>query len=408
MRVFALGGYGAVGIPSAELLVESELVSEIAIAGKSLERAEKAAVEIGDKAKAVQVDGADEEQLANVLVGYDIIVNTVSNQVAIPSLNAAIRRGAHYCDVGYGEDFITKMREYDAEARDAGITAIICTGISPCITNLMGVQAASQLDVTEQLRSGRSWLFEGAQTLTPDQWTQKPSENLSLLQEFKGFLEWMLQIAQQTESRTVRSYQNGRWVDKDPRTSGLHAPLPKGGVFTAFPYGSYDPLFDSLPQDLANSRPVEVWLSPLPPQLHDLFREQALRVAAGDVEPAIALSSFYETVEKDPDRWLAVTGEIVRYSPEWVTAVGSKNGRAARYSCWLVPTIWSERAAWLLTSIPLVVAVFRILRGEVRKRGILIAEKTFEPLPFFDEVASLMPDPLPNGKLIGESFEWLE
>ncbi|MGB3716312.1 MAG: saccharopine dehydrogenase NADP-binding domain-containing protein [Candidatus Promineifilaceae bacterium] len=408
MKIFALGGYGAVGFPSAEFLVENDLVSEIALAGRSLERAEQAAAKIGDRAKAVQVDGANEEQLASLAAGYDIIVNAASNQVALPALHAAVRTGAHYCDVGYGLDFIAQMLELAAEAKDAGITAIICTGISPCITNLMGVHAASQLDVTEQLRSGRSWLFEGAQTLTPRQWIENPSENLALLHEFKDFLGWMLQLAQQTESRTVRAYKDGRWVDKDPRTSGLQAPLPQGGTFTAFPYASYDPLFDSLPQDLARARPVEVWFSPLPPQLHDLYREQARRVAAGDVEPTIALSSFYDTVENDPDRWLTVTDDFVPISPEWVTAVGSKEGRAARYNCWLSPDSWSERAAWLLTSIPLVVAVLRILRGEVRERGILIAETAFEPLPFFDEVASLMPDPLPDGKLIGESLEWLE
>ena len=53
-------------------------------------------------------------------------------------------------------------------------------------------------------------------------------------------------------------------------------------------------------------------------------------------------------------------------------------------------------------------AVLRILRGEIPERGVMTAEKTFEPLPFFEEVASLLPEPPPDGKLIGESFEWLE
>ncbi len=30
------------------------------------------------------------------------------------------------------------------------------------------------------------------------------------------------------------------------------------------------------------------------------------------------------------------------------------------------------------------------------------------PLSFLDEVASLIPDALPDGRMIGESFEWLE
>ena len=52
--------------------------------------------------------------------------------------------------------------------------------------------------------------------------------------------------------------------------------------------------------------------------------------------------------------------------------------------------------------------MFKILRGEVKGRGVMLAEKAFEPQSFFDEVATLIPDPLPNGKLIGESFELLE
>lgn len=38
----------------------------------------------------------------------------------------------------------------------------------------------------------------------------------------------------------------------------------------------------------------------------------------------------------------------------------------------------------------------------------MTAETAFEPLSFFDEVVAVLPDPPPGGKLIGESFEWLE
>jgi hypothetical protein len=54
------------------------------------------------------------------------------------------------------------------------------------------------------------------------------------------------------------------------------------------------------------------------------------------------------------------------------------------------------------------VTVLRILRGDVRERGIMTAEKTFAPLPYFNEVAALMLDPPPDGKLIGNSFGWLD
>jgi hypothetical protein len=55
-----------------------------------------------------------------------------------------------------------------------------------------------------------------------------------------------------------------------------------------------------------------------------------LRVAAGDGDPASAMSSFYETVENDPDRWLTVTDDFTELSPDWVSAVGRVGGRTAR------------------------------------------------------------------------------
>jgi len=38
----------------------------------------------------------------------------------------------------------------------------------------------------------------------------------------------------------------------------------------------------------------------------------------------------------------------------------------------------------------------------------MTAETTFEPQSFFDEVVAVLPEPPADGKLIGESFEWLE
>jgi len=87
--------------------------------------------------------------------------------------------------------------------------------------------------------------------------------------------------------------------------------------------------------------------------------------------------------------------------------VGRKEGRAARFSCWLTAPMW-DVGGYFLTSVALVVAVIKILRGEIQERGVMTAETIFEPQSFFDEVVSLLPEPPPDGRLIGESFEWLE
>ena len=110
MKVFVLGGAGKVGLPAIKLLATSDLVTGIAVAGRDVQRAEQAARDLDGmpvEAVAVQVDGADEQALASLLAGYDIILNAAATKVVLPAVRAAARSGVHYCDVatfGSAED----------------------------------------------------------------------------------------------------------------------------------------------------------------------------------------------------------------------------------------------------------------------------------------------------------------
>lgn len=408
MKIFALGGYGKTGISAIKLLAQSKMVTEIAIVGRSLERAEKAAAEIGEKAIAVRADAADEQELTSLLAGYDIIINAATNELVIPAIRAAIHNNTHYCDMAWG-DVIEQALQLAPEAEAAGITSIVATGISPCISNLMGVYVARQLEEVEQLQLGRADIFnfENGQELTPQQWLKKPKESLAALHDFRPFIAWMLQRLQENGIRTGLDYRDGVWVETNPIKNGLEVPLPQGGTIIAYPYVSDHPLFDSLSSNLSRVAPVEMLFSPFPPQLHNVLREHALRVLEGEIDSDTAVNSFYNTIETDPHHWLTLPDDFVASSKMWVRAVGRKEGRAARYTCWFVEPMWNV-GGYFLTSVALVAAVHKILRGEIQERGVMLAETAFEPLSFFDEVVTLLPEPLPDGKLIEESFEWLE
>ena len=408
MRVFALGGYGKVGLPTIQLLAQSDLVTEIAVVGRNQERAEEAAREIGEKAIAVHADGTDEQKLTSLLAGYDIIMNAGYNDTVLPTIRAAIRTGTHYCDVAHGT-FVEQALPLASEAASAGITAILANGIAPGITNLMGVHVARQLEKVEQLQLGRADIFnfQSMRELTPQHWLKDPKESLAALPEFRSFVAWMLRRLQDNGIRTVCVYQGGRWIEMDPIRNGLEVPLPQGGTITLYPYVSGDPSWDSLSPGLSRVPPVEVWHSPFPPPLHDLLREHALRVLGGEIDSETGTDSFYGTVESDPHRWLTIPDDFVAPPQLWVTAVGRKKGRVARHSCWFTAPMWNV-GGYFLTSVALAVAVRKILRGEIRKRGVMTAETAFESLSFFEEVVSLIPNPPPDGNLIDESFEWLE
>ena len=263
MKVFALGGYGKTGLQAVKLLAQTDFVTKIAIAGRNLDSAEKAATEIGEKTVAIYADGTNDQELRSLTDGYDIIINTADNEVVLPSIRAAIHNGIHYCDISWGE-ILNQALPLASEAEAKGTTAIVANGISPCISNLMGVHVASQLDGVDQLQRGRAEIFnfETGQELSPNQWHEDPKESLTALYEFKPFIAWMLQRLQENGARTVLDYQDDRWLGVDPITKGLEIPKPTGDKDTSYPYGSGDDFFGMLPKDLSKISPVEIWFSP--------------------------------------------------------------------------------------------------------------------------------------------------
>ena len=408
MKVFTLGGYGKTAIPAVKILVQSDIVSEIAIAGRNLERARKAAVEIGEKATAIQADGTDIHQMLSLLAGYDIVMNAAYNDTVLPVLHACIRTGSDYCDVAWG-DLLKEAAQLDSEAITAGITAVVATGISPCISNLMGIHVARQLDEVEQLQIGRTDIydFQSGFEVTPKQWLEDPKESLEAMQKFRPFLSWVFQKLHNGGARTVRVYQKDQWVDVDPIRNGMDTPLPRGSTIISYPYSSADDSWGTLPRNLSNTPPVEVTHSLFPPQLDDKLRELVKHMLEGVINKDTAVNSFYNIIERDPQHWLTTTEDLISPAKIWVTAVGRKQNRAARCCCWFTAPMWNV-GGYFLTSVALAVAVLKILRGEVTKNGVMEAEKAFEPLSFFKDVAALLPELSPGEKMIDESFEWLE
>ena len=407
MKVFILGGYGKTGYPAIRLLAQSDLVTKIAIAGRNLERAKIAAADIGRKAIAVLADGTDAQQMISLTTGFDIIINAADNNAVLPCIQAAIHNGAHYCDMAWAQ-ILQDAMQYAPAAELAGITAIIATGISPCITNLMGVHAGRQLDEVKQFQIGRSEIidFSSGRELSHRQWLANPSESAAELLEYKPFLAWKLQMLQQNGCQQLSKYQDSEWVEINPIKNNIEVPLSNGDTASASPYFSGNDIWGTLPCDISKEPAVELWFSPFPPQLDGMLREQALHVLDENADSDSAVNAFYKTIEKAPQRWLTLPKEYTPIAKIWVRALGYKEGRAAQHTCWFTAPMWDVNG-YFLTSVALVAAVFKILRGDIKTRGVMLAEKVFEPQSFFDEVVTLLPVSLPNGKLIDEAFEWL-
>lgn len=392
MRVFLLGGSGLVGQATAGKLAANAAVSEITIAGRSLEKAKKVASAIGEKANSVSADVTDIAQIARLVADYDVFVNTSGpDYVVQPSaVRAAIWAGVNYCDVSCDGPAAEKVLELDAEARAAGMTAIIGIGWTPGLDNLIMAHAVRQLDKTETIQSCLVWPLTDLASGDP----KKIAEDLRSYGPYSASWETGMRCF----SGQCKIYQEGKWVIVDPFENEVTLHNPAVGTVKAYPACGAEAI--TFPRFVPGVRSVSALLSFYPPQMNELARQLAERIRAKEMSTKEAALAFIETAGSDRERWLSTTGEVPADWPFWIVAQGVKDGQRVRYTLTSTPD-------WPSTAGPLYTAAMRLLNGKVRDLGVLPPEACLDPLPFLEEVASNVPGRPPGAKLFEESIERL-
>src|SRR5262245_33816662 len=96
--VLVAGGYGEVGQRVSTRLAQSYPGGVIA-AGRSLDRASRAAEAIGSGVHARALDANDASSIARVLDGVTLVVSCVDQREPFPLLSAAVSHGLAYTDL---------------------------------------------------------------------------------------------------------------------------------------------------------------------------------------------------------------------------------------------------------------------------------------------------------------------
>ncbi|MFD4356020.1 saccharopine dehydrogenase family protein [Nocardia sp. NPDC058518] len=164
MRVLALGGAGEMGRAAARVLHGDSRVTALTIADRDESAAHAVAAELGAKATRRRLDVTDGPSLTAALREADLVVNTVGPYFRFgpPILAAAIAARCDYIDICDDPQPTMDMLELDAQARAAGVTALVGMGASPGIANLLAVLAGSELDRVDSVVTG--WNIHSAHT----------------------------------------------------------------------------------------------------------------------------------------------------------------------------------------------------------------------------------------------------
>lgn len=159
MKVLITGAAGQMAQPVIKYLSTLAVVEEITLG--DLSEANLAAViekHGSPKCKPLKLDVRNPQLLSEALAGQDVVLNLVGPYYKFGTtvLEAAIQSGVNYVDIVDDFDTTQQLLDLNDQAAAAGITALIATGASPGLTNILARLSTDLLDEVEEINT--SWV----------------------------------------------------------------------------------------------------------------------------------------------------------------------------------------------------------------------------------------------------------
>jgi saccharopine dehydrogenase-like NADP-dependent oxidoreductase len=164
MKITVLGGAGKMGCISVQDLANDDRVDEVVIADVDVKQAQIVADYLkSPKVKVQKVDIKDEENFEEALKGSDVCLNATVYYTNLPVMEACLKAGAHYTDMGGLFHTTWKQLKLHDRFAEAGLSAVLGMGSAPGIPNIQSRYAADRLDTIESVK-----IFDGIKPPPPD------------------------------------------------------------------------------------------------------------------------------------------------------------------------------------------------------------------------------------------------
>jgi len=160
MKTLVLGASGQIGAYTVQDLVEF-CKADVIAASRKLANVKKAVTDLklADRVKIMEVDANNTDEVAMVAKTekVDSVVNCAWYQTNLSVMEACIRAGAHYTDLGGFFDTALLQLQLNEKWKNAGINATIGLGSTPGLTNIAGAAGAAKLDTVDTINIYCSW-----------------------------------------------------------------------------------------------------------------------------------------------------------------------------------------------------------------------------------------------------------
>lgn len=374
MHIVVPGGAGAMGRVTARALSEYDDIDLVTVADYNEARAQELAVSLkSSKVQARQIDVTNEERLRQLIRGADAVLSAVDYRFNVSILQACIAERVHYADLGGLFHMTRKLMSLDAEAKAAGITAIMGMGGTPGITNVLARAAADKLDRVDSMK-----VELGCSDSTPSMAPLvAPYSIRTILDEF---------------TKQPQVFKDGVWYPQQPLSGQeeMIFPLPVGRATAIYSLHSECATFPVSFQDkgIRYASFKIAFPSDFMTKLKFLVdlgfgSDEPVVVRGVKVSPRETLAKLLEMAPvedvepQDCDVLRVVTSGMA----------GGQHVEITNQVVVLPYRRWNVGAGALDTGVPLAIAGRMLANGEITQRGALGPELCVPVGPFFRELA---------------------
>ena len=160
MKTLVLGASGQIGAYGVQDLVEYAK-AEVIASSRKLDNVKTAMTDLklNNKVQMMELNASNTEAVAKVIKveRVDTVMNCAWYQTNLAVMDACLKGGAHYTDLGGFFDTCLKQLEHDKDWKDAGINATIGLGSTPGLTNVAGAAGSAKLDTVDTINIYCAW-----------------------------------------------------------------------------------------------------------------------------------------------------------------------------------------------------------------------------------------------------------
>ena len=378
MRTLVIGAAGQIGAYTVRDLLEFYRADVIA-ADRNLENTKKVMTDVlsTDEVQTEQVEANDSVALAKVAKAEQVetVINCAWYQTNLNVMDACLRAGAHYVDLGGLFDTTLKQITHHEEWEKAGLNATIGLGSTPGLTNVASAAGSAKLDMVETIDIYCSW----GNTLTKqpgwpsysirtalDEFSQEPVMWLDGKYAKQPLFSGERIVTMRQPVGQVTAYYVKH---SEPATLGKY--VGKGCRNVTFRIG-----FPAT--DLATLRTLTSL---------GFGSQEAVQVGTSRVSPLDFLTAMYKTAVERGRRSPPPHKEY-EYDAFKIDVHGTR-GKSPATTTYNIIT-WNDAENGIPssrdTSVPPSIAAYWQVTGRIKKPGVYPPEATIDPGPFFVEL----------------------